>query len=239
MYHALRKVVRRHAHSHETVITESKPDGFFSMESKVVKAPVSRDPAIVRARILDAAQAEFMAEGFAGASTNRILEGFGGAKPTMFRHFPTKRALFEGVVARIADRWSEAIDWQAIAEPDPAGWLQAFLVDAATWILGDDNIFVGRMAIAEGHAFPEVSLVYRSRALDPIERVLMEKLRFWKEAGQVLSVCPEQDTAALLDLTLAGLVNRRLYRLGAAPDPSELAAYMEQRINLFLHGRGR
>jgi TetR/AcrR family transcriptional regulator, mexJK operon transcriptional repressor len=220
-------------------LDESKPDGFFIMTAPGVKAPISRDPAIVRARILDAAQAEFMAEGFAGASTNRILEGFGGSKPTMFRHFPTKRALFEGVVARIADRWSQAIDWQAIAEPDPQGWLTAFLIQTANWILGDDNIFVGRMAIAEGHAFPEVGAVYRARALEPLERVLADKLGAWGASGDLLSSHPEQDAAALFDLTLAGLVNRRLYRLGDTPGPRELADYMEQRVGLFLYGRGR
>jgi len=203
------------------------------------KAPISRDPAIVRARILDAAQAEFMSEGFAGASTNRILEGFGGSKPTMFRHFPTKRALFEGVVARIAARWSQAVDWQAIPDLGPQGWLKAFLSRTAIWILGDDNIFVGRMAIAEGHAFPEVAVVYRARALDPLEQVLAEKLRWWSTKGDLVSPHPEQDAAALLDLTLAGLVNRRLYRVGAVPDAEELAAYLEHRIALFLQGRGR
>lgn len=203
------------------------------------KAPISRDPAIVRGRILDAAQAEFMAQGFAGASTNRILEGFGGSKPTMFRHFPTKRALFEGVVARIADRWSQAIDWQTIPDDSPRGWLLAFLSRTAHWILGEDNIFVGRMAIAEGHAFPEVGEVYRARALEPLERVLADKLGLWSAAGALASPHPELDAAALLDLTLAGLVNRRLYRLGEAPGDQELTAYMEQRIDLFLQGRGR
>ncbi|MFK5047857.1 TetR/AcrR family transcriptional regulator, partial [Klebsiella pneumoniae] len=67
---------------------ESKPCGFFNAKPCPMKAPVSRNPAVVRARILDAAQAEFMEHGYAGASTNRILDRFGGSKPTMFRHFP-------------------------------------------------------------------------------------------------------------------------------------------------------
>jgi AcrR family transcriptional regulator len=50
----------------------------------------SRDPGTVTERILDAAEAEFMSCGYAEASTNRVLERFGGSKATLFRHYPTK-----------------------------------------------------------------------------------------------------------------------------------------------------
>ena len=101
----------------------------------------SRKPDVVRARILDAAQAEFMAAGFAGASTNRILERFGGSKPTMFRHFPTKQRMFEEVVRRIADRWHDAVQWESIASDDPQIWLTEFAALALRWILSEDNLF--------------------------------------------------------------------------------------------------
>src|SRR5689334_20651314 len=118
---------------------------------------VTRNPDIVRASILDAAQAEFMAEGYAGASTNRIVERFGRSKPTLFRHYPTKRALFEGVVARIASRWAEQVDWREIPADVPEVWLRSFAARALRWILSDDNIFVSRMAVSSGHEFPEVA----------------------------------------------------------------------------------
>jgi AcrR family transcriptional regulator len=202
-----------------------------------VKAPTSRNPAVVKARILDAAQSEFMAEGFAGASTNRMLELFGGSKPTMFRHFPTKRALFEGVVARIASRWSASIDWQHIETDEPETWLRAFGKMALDWILTEENIFVGRMAISEGASFPGVGQVYRTLAVEPIENVLSQQLARWTEAGLMCCTDAELDAVSFLDLALSGAVSRRLYRVSDLENEGSREHHVARVVELFLNGR--
>ena len=206
------------------------------MISGEMKSPVSRKPEVVRARILNAAQAEFMAEGFAGASTNRILERFGGSKPTMFRHFPTKRDLFEGVVARIAARWREALNLDDVDRHDPQPWLEAFATRALHWILTDENIFVGRMAIAEGHLFPEVGDTYRALAVDPLNALLAARLRDWTSGG--LIACDDAEALALsfFDLTISGMVSRRLYRVDADLDATAMAHHVKRCVGLFLDG---
>lgn len=201
-----------------------------------MKSPVSRDPVVVRARILDAAQAEFMAEGFAGASTNRILERFGGSKPTMFRHFPTKRALFEAVVARIAGRWRDAVAMPDAEHAEPAAWLRLFARRALAWILTDESIFVGRMAIAEGHLFPEVGETYRTLAVEPLNTLLAEQLAAWTRAGLIACRDPERDALAFFDLTLAGMVSRKLYRVDAGFDGEALVAHANRCVALYLDG---
>jgi AcrR family transcriptional regulator len=195
----------------------------------------SRNPDIVRASILDAAQAEFMAEGYAGASTNRIVERFGRSKPTVFRHFPTKRALFEGVVARIAERWSEQVDWRGIPTDVPDQWLRSFATRALQWVMSDDTIFVSRMGVAAGHEFPEIVNTFRSLAVEPIQRVIADRLRAWAKAGLLRCTDPKQDAEAFLDITISGLVSRRLY---GVPDlsESEVRRHMERRVTIFLKG---
>jgi AcrR family transcriptional regulator len=69
-------------------------------------------------------------------------------KRRSFGHFPTKRVLFEAVIARIAARWSEHVDAISITERKPRDWLRAFGIRALRWILSDEALFVGRMAIA-------------------------------------------------------------------------------------------
>lgn len=201
-----------------------------------MKVPTSRNPAVVRARILDAAHAEFMEHGFAAASTNRILERFGGSKPTMFRHFPTKRAMFQAVVARIAGRWQDAVAWQDFPEGDPAGWLRAYAMAVAQWNTGADNLFVGRMAVAEGHAFPEVAATYLDLAVAPIEGVLAERLANWTAAGRLRCDDPVRDARAFLDLAVGGLVSRALYRVDTMA-PGALAGHVAHAVDLFLGGR--
>lgn len=201
-----------------------------------MRSPVSRNPEVVRTRILDAAQAEFMAEGFAGASTNRILERFGGSKPTMFRHFETKRALFEAVVARIAERWRDAVDMTDISDAEPHAWLEHFAVRALAWILTDESIFVGRMAIAEGHLFPEVGETYRQHAVTPLNDLLAAQLASWTARGLLACDEPQRDALAFFDLTLAGMVSRKLYRVDAGFDPASLSDHARRCVALFLDG---
>lgn len=206
------------------------------MTTQATRPIRSRKPEAVRERILDAAQAEFMAHGFAAASTNRILERFAGSKPTMFRHFPTKRAMFGGVVQRIAARWRSAIDPAGIAADDPQGWLLAFGLLALAWITSDENIFVGRMAVAEGAGFPEVAELYRREAVEPIEATLAGRLDAWSRAGLITTADPVRDALAFLDLTMAGEVSRLLY--GAPrPDAQAMGTHVAHCVTLFLQGR--
>lgn len=204
--------------------------------SIAVKSPVSRNPAIVRARILDAAQAEFMAAGFAGASSNRILQRFGGSKATMFRHFPTMWALFTAVVARIAVGWQDAVDTSSLPEEDPQGWLAGFAQRAAAWLLTEENIFVGRMAIAEGHLFPEVQGEYVRLAVKPIGDAITLRLARWHAAGLVVSPDPRADAQHFCDLAFSGLISRRLYRTANADDDAARARHLARCVAIFLHG---
>jgi AcrR family transcriptional regulator len=196
-----------------------------------------RDPEVVRGRILDAAQAEFMAAGYAGASTNRMLELFGGSKPTMFRHFPTKRALFEGVIRRVASGWAEQIDWRPIPRDDPGVWLRDYAKLVLRWILLEENIFVGRVAVAEGAAFPELAGIYRELAVEPIEAVLSGQLRQWTVEGKLRCDDPQRDARSFLDLTVSGVVSRRLYHVVELLGEAELNDHVVQSVGLFLEGR--
>jgi TetR/AcrR family transcriptional regulator, mexJK operon transcriptional repressor len=193
-----------------------------------VKVFRSRKPEIVRDRILDAAQGEFMARGFEGASTNRILESFGGSKPTMFRYFPTKRALFAGVVDRIARRWEGTLEPE---DGDPETWLRDFARRVLGRVLDADNLFVGRMAVAEGASFPEIGEIYRSFAAEAIEAALAARLRRWNAQGLLRSEDPERDALAFLDLTVAGVVGRRLY---GVPGPDSLDDHVAYCVARFL-----
>lgn len=204
-----------------------------------MRSPVSRNPEVVRARILDAAQAEFMAEGFAGASTNRILERFGGSKPTMFRHFETKRALFEAVVARIAERWRDVVEMSDVDPAEPRKWLERFAQRALQWILTDESIFVGRMAIAEGHLFPEVGETYRRHAVTPLNDLLAAQLSAWTAQGRLACKDPEHAAMAFFDLALAGMVSRKLYRVEASYDEDTLADHAAHCVGIYLDGLRR
>jgi AcrR family transcriptional regulator len=191
----------------------------------------------VAARILDAAQAEFMQAGYEAASTNRITTAFGGSKATLFRHFPTKLLLLEGVLRRIASRWREKIHWTQLDTDSPREWLTGFVVQTLHWILAEDVLFVGRIGISEGHKITSLEHIFVELASEPLEVALAKQLSRWTELGYVQ--CPEaaKDAAHFMDLAIAGAVSRALY--GRAPlSDDAIQRHAGEVVDLFLVGRG-
>jgi AcrR family transcriptional regulator len=201
-----------------------------------MKAPVSRRPETVTGRILDAAQAEFMAAGYEAASTNQITATFGGSKATLFRYFPTKEQLLEAVIRRIALRWQGAVAAREIEATAPKPWLIVFATRVLGWILQDEPLFVGRLAIAEGHKFPRLSQVFQEAAGGPLQAVLAERLHSWTAKGELACDDPARDAMQFLDLVVTGAVSRALYRQKAMT-ARELAVHVESSVDLFLNGR--
>lgn len=66
-----------------------------------------------REQLLDAAVEAFAEHGFRGASTAGIAARLGVSEPTLFRHFPSKRALYLAAIDRSADQMIAR--WRAIA----------------------------------------------------------------------------------------------------------------------------
>lgn len=201
-----------------------------------MKDAVSRDPQVVSARILDAAQREFMAHGYEAASTNRITRGFGGSKATLFRYFPSKEALLEAVVRRIAGGWHARVDSRHIPPDSPERWLTEFGIRTLGWLLTEELIFLGRLGIAEGHKFPKLERVFQETAGRPLQAVLAQRLRGWTRAGLLACREPRKDAERFLDLVASGAVSRRLYG-DAALSGTRLTAHVKDAVALYLRGR--
>jgi AcrR family transcriptional regulator len=80
-----------------------------------------------RVRVLDAADHVFATQGEAG-STEEVAALGGVGIGTVFRHFPTKAALLDAVLARRFDRLTERATALLAAGGDPLDALHAFLV---------------------------------------------------------------------------------------------------------------
>ncbi|HSW64586.1 MAG TPA: TetR/AcrR family transcriptional regulator [Dissulfurispiraceae bacterium] len=72
--------------------TASAQTGIF-----IVKSPASREA--TRLRILEAALRLFSRNGYLGATTREMAREAGVSEMTLFRHFPSKEALFEAVLS--------------------------------------------------------------------------------------------------------------------------------------------
>lgn len=201
------------------------------------KIVYSRDPQVVTERILDAAEAVFMEEGFAGASTDRILGSFGGSKATLYRHFPTKNDMLVGVIRRIGERLVTSSRWDEIVETEPRTWLIAFGERSLRMILRDDAIFVGRMVVAQGRNFPILRETFSAVTVEPMLGLLCDRLREWAKGALILCPEPEADSILYYDLLMSGWISRSMF--GNPPQASEAFLQREagRAASLFLDGR--
>ena len=86
------------------------------------------DSAATRARLLDAAYAEFVELGFAGARVNRIASAAAANKQAIYAYFGSKEALFDAV---LGDRLQVLADVVPFTPDDLPGYIGA-LFDALT-----------------------------------------------------------------------------------------------------------
>jgi AcrR family transcriptional regulator len=88
-----------------------------------------------RRQLLERATDLFGTHGYDELSMAKIAKAAGVSKPLLYHYFPTKRQLFEAVLAQAAEQHLERIDWNAELPPAEqlAGSLDAYL----SWI--EDN----------------------------------------------------------------------------------------------------
>ncbi|MEO6248139.1 MAG: TetR/AcrR family transcriptional regulator [Sphingomicrobium sp.] len=197
---------------------------------------ISRDPAKVTQRILDAAEREFIEYGFGAASTNRIAARFGGSKATLFRYFSTKEALLEAVIERIASEWRLGVRLGDLHDGEPRQWLVDFATMVLAWILGKGPLFVGRLGISEGHKFSGLTPVFQDVAGKPLESALAARLGSWTTEGILSSPDPANDARMFFDLVVSGAVSRALYGVEILSG-DRLSAHVARATDLFMRGR--
>jgi AcrR family transcriptional regulator len=186
-----------------------------------------------RTRLLEAAAAEFAAEGVDGANVNRISLAAGLAKGTIYNYFPSKRELFLAVVAEASAQTATG----ASTVPDDAPTaerLQAILQSDVDWVRDHEDFarVLVREALAGDPRFqPEIL-----EAAAPFVERVAEIIAAGVERGEVrddLAV----DRLALLFSGLCELVVTLHWGAGGGwPELDEIPALV---TSLFLDGAKR
>ncbi len=82
---------------------------------------MARDSGATKARLLDAAFAEFAAHGISGARVDRIAEAANANKRLIYVYFGNKEQLFDTVIEQALTQGAEAVPFDAENLPDYAG----------------------------------------------------------------------------------------------------------------------
>lgn len=134
------------------------------------KSPSRADKAAeTRAAIVQAALAEFLDRGFAGARLDEISKRAGVAKGTIYIHFKDKEALFEGIVRQMVLPYSERMEAKAKERlpESPADFFENFLLPSVRALQSDRRVDVMRLLISDGPRFPALAEIYYRVVVEP------------------------------------------------------------------------
>lgn len=143
-----------------------------------------------RQAIVDAAVAEFRANGFDATSMDKIAATAGVSKRTVYNHFPSKDELFAHILQQL---WDSSAALQAIRyRADLPLRAQLLELMGAKMALLRDGYFLdlARVAIAEGIHHPERAQEMVARLADKEEGVSV-----WLRAAQADGKLKPMDTA--------------------------------------------
>ena len=134
------------------------------------KSPSRADKAAeTRAAIVQAALAEFLDRGFAGARLDEISKRAGVAKGTIYIHFKDKEALFEGIVRQMVLPYSQQMEARAKERlpESPADFFENFLLPSVRALQADRRVDVMRLLISDGPRFPALAEIYYRVVVEP------------------------------------------------------------------------
>jgi AcrR family transcriptional regulator len=192
--------------------------------------PSREEAQMLRAAILDAALAAFIARGFEATSMEGIARTAKVAKITLYRHYETKDQLFVEVARRAQLGVRDRLGTMTVADVP----LEAALRDVITRLYDGythpDYLAVMRLVIAEAGRFPKLGRAM----LDDAARVtepLVRHLQALKDAGQI-DVDSPRDAAAQISGLASGA--GRYVLLTPSRHPASRRRWIDSLVALFL-----
>jgi AcrR family transcriptional regulator len=198
--------------------------------------PQLRSDEETRAVILEAAQREFAASGFAATSVENVARRAGVSTKTLYRIVPDKAALFEATVTDRMDRFVSTVSLRACEGGDIEAALPDALLACADLVLDPEVIALQRMILADNDKFPDIPEMFYIKAMRRSVTALAEWLRVQQKRG--LIVLDDVETAAGMLLGMLVFQPQRDVMFGHKPLPtrSELELRARTCSALFLQG---
>lgn len=166
-----------------------------------------------RAQLLDAALNVFSRKGFVGATTKEIAASAGVTEAIVFRHFPTKHALYEAVLESQTDcpgfqKWMDEAR-ECMDRSDDPGLFRA--IAAATLENYRDDPRMERLMLFAALEGQEQALEHYRNASIPIYEHLREYVSKRQREGAIAGDRPGVILAAIAGMANYYAVVRRLF----------------------------
>jgi AcrR family transcriptional regulator len=184
-----------------------------------------------RAEILRAARPILLRDGLGGTTLDRVAAEGKISKMTLYRHFPSKEALFEGLITAMCEYMRSGFENAPSANVDkPAAKRLADELRAFTSALIEtDALALYRLIVADGWRFPDLSRVFDQSGMRVIRRRIAQLL----ESGGVPANKSGQVAAEVVALALGDGYQRAI--LGIVED-GDRQAFAQQIEAAVTHG---
>src|SRR5262249_32776095 len=162
--------------------------------------PQLRPDEETRAILLDAARAEFAVTGFAGASMESVARRAGVSSKTLYRFFPNKAALFEGMITDRLERFVSVVQLSAFDDDHVETALGKALSACGEFLHAKEVLALQRMVIAESDRFPELAETFYKKAMQRTVATLAAWLKKQQQRGSMALTNPDIAAGMLLGM---------------------------------------
>jgi len=189
-----------------------------------------------RAILVQAAMTEFFANGFARTTMSKVAARAGLAKGTTYLYFPTKEALFAGVVRDVIINPLEEAERQEILSEESVGaYLRRTLLPVMRRIEVSGRASVARLVLAEGAQFPFLVDVYHKEVYGPLLRHAQRCGRMAFERGEISSEALVRFPQILVGPLWVGMIHNGILD---RENPVDIGDMFETYIDLVFSGKG-
>lgn len=192
--------------------------------------------------IVEAATEVFLAQGYAGTSIDQIAARAAVSKPTVYKHFSDKQALFTAIVTHTVDEAAEPVHAEVASLRD-TGDVAADLRDLArrqlSLVMRPQLLRLRRLVIGEAGRFPELGRLFAERGPTRTMAALATAFRGLTERGLLAADDADLAAAHFNWLVMSVPLNRAMLTGDDTPPPAaELRRYADEGVRVFLAAYG-
>jgi TetR/AcrR family transcriptional regulator, mexJK operon transcriptional repressor len=199
----------------------------------------TKETALLESRLLDAAEAVFLEQGYARATIDAIAKASGATRKTIYARYANKEEIFDAAVRRLLDAGVSLPHVRArVREGDPRAVLLRLAKDLIALLETPQMVRIYRLIFAEGEQMPELARM-SAELYDREATAVIATLEALRATGK----CPRMPSPRMAAVMFTELVSstarlRALAGPGAALPRAQADRYVTAAVDFFLAGCG-
>lgn len=186
--------------------------------------------------LVEAATAEFQANGYAATTMGNVAQRAGISTKTMYRLVPCKADLFEKVISERTGNFMLAVEPVGLDKLDLTEALERILISFGKLTLSKETIDLLRLVIGESDRFPELAAAFHEIAVTQTTNAIAAWLETQRSRGLLKIDDPFRSASAIRGMMTMDLQRSAMLGVGHVPAPAEIEARAKFCARLFLDG---